>query len=239
MIGTLLNVAGILIGVLAGRFTRPFSEARQQNLKIYLGVFTTVVGLRLTWEGLNGSFGQITKQLGIVLLALTLGRLAGRVLHLQKAMNRLGQMAKRSLESAQAGGKKSANEGLMTGALLFCAAPLAVIGSVLDGLDDHHYQPLLLKAVIDGLAAMAFVPMFGWGVLLAVIPLAAWQCGLTLGAQALGPLLVEHGLLGSVYATAGLLIFCVALIIFGLKKIELGDYLPALAVAPLLTWLWK
>ncbi|MSU52349.1 MAG: DUF554 domain-containing protein [Opitutaceae bacterium] len=238
MIGTLLNVAGILIGVLAGRFTRPFSEARQQNLKIYLGVFTTVVGLRLTWEGLNGSFGQIAKQLGIVLLALTLGRLAGRGLHLQKAMNRLGQMAKRNLESAQAGRKKSANEGLMTGALLFCAAPLAVIGSVLDGL-DHHYQPLLLKAVIDGLAAMAFVPMFGWGVLLAVIPLAAWQCGLTLGAQALGPLLEEHGLLGSVHATGGLLIFCVALIIFGLKKIELGDYLPALAVAPLLTWLWK
>ena len=238
MIGTLLNVAGILIGVLAGRFTRPFSEARQQNLKIYLGVFTTVVGLWLTWKGLNGSFGQIAKQLGIVLLALTLGRLAGRGLHLQKAMNRLGQMAKRNLESAQAGRKKSANEGLMTGALLFCAAPLAVIGSVLDGL-DHHYQPLLLKAVIDGLAAMAFVPMFGWGVLLAVIPLAAWQCGLTLGAQALGPLLEKHDLLGSVHATGGLLIFCVALIIFGLKKIELGDYLPALAVAPLLTWLWK
>jgi uncharacterized membrane protein YqgA involved in biofilm formation len=46
-------------------------------------------------------------------------------------------------------------------------------------------------------------------------------------------------LLDSVNATAGLLIFCVALIILEIRKIELANYLPSLAFAPLITWLWK
>ena len=40
-------------------------------------------------------------------------------------------------------------------------------------------------------------------------------------------------------ATAGLLVFCIALIILELKKIELADYLPSLAFAPLLAWWWR
>jgi uncharacterized membrane protein YqgA involved in biofilm formation len=41
-----------------------------------------------------------------------------------------------------------------------------------------------------------------------------------------------------VNATAGLLIFCVALIIFEVRKIEVTAYLPSLVFAPLLTWWW-
>ena len=40
-------------------------------------------------------------------------------------------------------------------------------------------------------------------------------------------------------ATTGLLMVFVAVVIFELRKVELTDYLPALAVAPLLTWLWR
>jgi len=36
-----------------------------------------------------------------------------------------------------------------------------------------------------------------------------------------------------------MLVFCVALIILELKKVELADYLPSLLIAPLLTWLWR
>jgi uncharacterized membrane protein YqgA involved in biofilm formation len=50
--------------------------------------------------------------------------------------------------------------------------------------------------------------------------------------------LERHHLLDSVMATDGLLVVFVGLVIFEVRKIELADYLPALAVAPLLTWLW-
>jgi uncharacterized membrane protein YqgA involved in biofilm formation len=40
-------------------------------------------------------------------------------------------------------------------------------------------------------------------------------------------------------ATDGLLTFCVALIVLQIKKVAVADYLPSLALAPLLTrWLW-
>jgi uncharacterized membrane protein YqgA involved in biofilm formation len=40
-------------------------------------------------------------------------------------------------------------------------------------------------------------------------------------------------------ATGGLLIFCVALLVLNLRKVEVSDYLPSLAFAPLLTWFWR
>jgi uncharacterized membrane protein YqgA involved in biofilm formation len=49
--------------------------------------------------------------------------------------------------------------------------------------------------------------------------------------------LVEHSPVNSVNATGGILIACVGLLIFELKKIPVTDYLPSLIFAPLLTWL--
>jgi uncharacterized membrane protein YqgA involved in biofilm formation len=121
--------------------------------------------------------------------------------------------------------------------VLFCAAPLAVVGSLFDGLTDN-FKPLLIKSVMDGLATMAFTGMFGWSAILSVIPVIAWQGTLTLLAGSLLPFLARHGLIDSLNATGGLLIFTVSLIILELKKVELADYIPSLIYAPLLAWLW-
>jgi uncharacterized membrane protein YqgA involved in biofilm formation len=53
----------------------------------------------------------------------------------------------------------------------------------------------------------------------------------------LAPFLEAHGLIESVNATGGLLVFCVALLIFEIRKIEVTDYLPSLFFAPLLAYL--
>ena len=76
--------------------------------------------------------------------------------------------------------------------------------------------------------------------MLSALPVLVFQGTLTLVSQRLlEPFLSAHGLLASVNGTCGLLIFSVALVMLGLKRIELADYLPSLAVAPLLTWLWR
>ncbi len=107
-----------------------------------------------------------------------------------------------------------------------------------DGLIGN-WQPLAVKMVMDGLAAMGFVGVFGWGVVLAALPVFVYQGTITLAVHRLEPFLRAHSLLDSVNAINGLLVFCVALIILELKKIELADYLPSLAMAPLITWLWQ
>ncbi len=80
--------------------------------------------------------------------------------------------------------------------------------------------------------------VFGWGVVLAALPVLAFQGTITLAcAQWLRPWLEAHSLVDSANAVGGLLVFCVALIILELKRLELADYLPSLAFAPLLTWI--
>jgi uncharacterized protein len=240
VVGTWINVAGIVAGVIFALMRKkPLSLANQSFFKIVLGAATVFCGLRLTWAGLNGSVSQIAVQLGIVLVALTLGRLTGRLLHLQKASNRVGQFARDRMAAAKPDSAHRFSDGFNVCAALFCAAPLGMLGALHDGLSNYHC-PLIVKAVMDGLAAMSFVAMFGAGVILSAIPVLVFQGTISLlSARLLLPFLEAHQLVDSLNATGGLLIFCVALIIFEIKKIEVTDYLPSLIYAPLLTWLLK
>ena len=116
---------------------------------------------------------------------------------------------------------------------MFCAAPLGIVGALEDGL-LRCFQPLGVKAVMDGLASLSFARMFGWTASLSAVPVAAFLSGLTLLGDRIEPWLGAQNLLGVVHATAGLLLTYVALVIFEVKKVEIGNYLPALVVAPAL-----
>ncbi len=229
-------MSGILVGGVAGLVRKkPLPVATESYLRLVLAVFTVFYGLRLTWLSLGGTFWQVCKQMLLLVVALSIGKLLGRLLRLQKLSNRLGQSARDNLNSANTG-RASPGAGFRTCAVLFCAAPLGILGALQDGWSNYPYA-LALKGVMDGLAAMGFIGLFGWGVLLSVVPVFALQGILTLlAARLLGPFLASHGLLDSVNAVGGMLVFCVALIMLGLKRLELTDYLPSLAVAPLLTW---
>lgn len=238
-LGTLLNALGILVGgILALALRRQFSPHVQVGLKGALGILVVFIGLKTTWTSIGGSLGTVAKQLIIVILALTLGRLTGRLLHLQKGLNRLGQYAKERFSKANPDQPQRWSEGFITCTILFCVGPMAILGSIQDGLDGK-WQTLGAKALMDGLATMAFVGMFGWGAMLSVVPVVAYQGTITIAAKFAAPWLNDPVLMNSVNATGGLLVFCIALIILELKKVELADYLPSLAWAPLLTWLWK
>jgi hypothetical protein len=90
---------------------------------------------------------------------------------------------------------------------------------------------------MDGLAAMGFVSVFGWGVALSAVPVLVFQGTLTLFCERfLAPFLEARQLVDPVNATGGLLIVCISLLIFDIRKIELTDYLPSLVFAPLLAW---
>ena len=239
MIGTYLNVAGIVAGTLAGLASRkPLSNASQFFSKTVLGVLTVFFGLRLVWMSMNGDWLQILKQFGVVLLSLSLGKLAGKLLQLQKSSNHLGHFARDRMAAMKPGDPRGFTTGFKVCTALFCAAPIGILGAIHDGLSGY-FAPLAVKAVMDGLAAMSFVSIFGWGVLFSAVPVLVFQGTISLAcARFLLPVLDAHGLTDSVNATGGMLIFCVAVAIFEIRKIQVTDYLPSLAVAPLLTWWW-
>jgi len=237
MIGTAINVAGILAGGITGLIRgNQLSPAQESFCKVMLGAFTVFYGLRLTWMSLSGSVLHVLAQLGIAVLALTAGKLVGRLLGLQNFSNRLGRKASETIAAAAGNKKPRGSDGFKVCASLFCAAPLGVLGAVQDGLSGYLY-PLAVKGVMDGLATMGLARVFGWQVMLAACPVLALQGTITLVcSRLLGPWLEHHQLLDSVNCVGGLLVFSVALVILQLKKIALAEYLPALVFAPVLTW---
>jgi hypothetical protein len=239
MTGAWINAFGIVAGGVWGLAARkPIPPPYPLALKIILGVLTVWYGLKLTWVSLNGSLRQLLGELGLVILALTLGKWTGKLLHLQELSNSIGRHATKTLTAPA--GPRRLNDGFLLATGLFCAGPLALLASVQEGLTG--FSPVfVVKAGIDGLATYAFCERFGWGVILSAIPVLALENALILGAQLLVPVLRARPapMLDAINATDGLLIFCVAMIILGLKKIEVADYFPSLALAPLLTWwLW-
>ncbi len=239
MTGAFLNALGILLGALFGLAQRaPLSLRTQDYFRRALGAFTVFFGLRLVWLGVNGTFGSCAKQLFIALLAVMLGNWLGRLLRLQKISNRLGRIAGNRIAARQSTAPQRAGDGFLACTVLFCAAPLGLLGAVTDGLAGDFYL-LAVKAVMDGLAMTGFIKIFGWPTALSAFPVYAVLGGLTLAFQsAAKPFLDAHGLVDSVNVAGGLVACVVALVILEVRKVELANYLPALLVAPGLTKLF-
>jgi len=238
VIGAFLNALGILLGAWFGlAWPQPLSLRAQVFIRSALGAFTVFFGLRLVWENLNGTVVPCLKQLLVAGLALVLGNWIGKLLALQKISNRLGRHAASRLAAAQKHPPGPPADGLMTGTILFCAAPLGLVGAVTDGLANFYYL-LAVKAVMDALASVSFAQVFRWPAAMAAFPVYFFLNGLTLAVHfgAL-PWLASHALTEAVNTTAGLLVCTMALVIFEVRRVELANYLPALAVAPLLAWL--
>ena len=241
-----MNAAGIVAGGLFGLTRRePLAPPTQAFLKLALGVFTIFCGLRLAWLSIGGNFQNVLKQIAIAFLAVMLGKLAGQWLHLQKASNRLGKFAGGLIERTRPDAPQRFMNGLNACAILFCASPLGILGAVQDGLPGQpdgagYFYPLAVKGVMDGLAMMSLVTLFGWGAMLAALPVFVLQGSVTLACTLyLEPFLRMHGLVDSVNAVGGLIVCTVGLVIFEIRKVELADFLPSLVVAPLLAWLWR
>ncbi len=244
--GAILNAAGILIGGVFGLLHRtPLSPRAQGFFKVTLGVLTMFFGLRLTWLSISGSFGSVVRQLVIAFVALMLGPLLGRWLRLQKLSNRLGQYARKLIESARPNDPQRFSNGLNACAILFCAAPLGILGAIHDALpvatgEPGYFYPLAVKALMDGLAMAGFVSLFGWGAMVSALPVFVFQGTLTMAVHVYLELFLRaHGLVDPVNAVGGLVICTIGVVIFEIRRVELTDYLPALVIAPLIASVWK
>lgn len=212
---------------------KELTPRHQLFLKTLLGVLSLYTGFRMVWEGIHGSLGRVLLQLGLALVALVVGNLIGKLLGLQKQVNALGRYARERFTRAQDTGRSDFAEGFVTCTILFCVGPLAILGSLQDGLQGDP-RPLLLKAAMDGLASLAFVRVFGAGPIMSALPVLAYQGTLTLLARFLKPVMEQPAMLDGLEVAGGLLVAMTSLIILDVRKVPLADYLPALVLAPVL-----
>ncbi|MEA2405793.1 MAG: uncharacterized protein QOE08_2440 [Thermoleophilaceae bacterium] len=226
--GTWINVAAILAGTLVGTLVGSRLPAGlQQRVMAGLGLVTLVLGVdnALEWHRTNPI---------IVFGGVLLGGLVGELIGIERLLGRLGDAAQRRFSS---GPHSRVSEGFVTTSLLFCVGPLAVIGSIQDGLTGN-YDTLASKAMLDGFAAIAFASTLGWGVGLSAISVLLYQAVLTLGAGMFEGILAEGSeALAALVSAGGILIIGISLKLLGLKDVRVGNFLPALVFAPALVGL--
>jgi uncharacterized protein len=242
--GAFLNAIGILLGGFLGLALRkPLSLRTQVLFRSALGVSTVFFGLRLVWLSLDGAFLSVLGQILISVLAVTMGFWIGKLLRLQQWSNRIGRRAGNTIAPAQTNAPRKSGDGIAACTVLFCAAPLGWLGAVSDGLSGYFWL-LAVKAIMDALAMTSFVKIFRWPVALSAFPVWVFLGGITLACRLYAvPFLDahslhEHQLVNSVNAAAGFIACTVPLVIFEVRKVELANFLPGLAVAPLLAWLF-
>ncbi len=113
---------------------------------------------------------------------------------------------------------------------------MTILGSLQDGLTGD-YELLAVKSVLDGFAAMAFASTLGMGVLFSSAIILVYQGGLSLLAGWLSPI-INDAMMAEMTATGGVLLMGLAVSsLLEIKKIRVGNFLPALLLAPIIVWL--
>jgi uncharacterized membrane protein YqgA involved in biofilm formation len=248
--GTVINVGTIVIGSLLGMAVgHRLPERTRSVVTDCLGLTVLLMaGLsvaKVTDVSLTVAVGSGAPVL-IVLGSLLIGGIAGSLMRIEGRLEDLAgviqaRLARRTrLVGAQETGQDHAArerfiEGWLSASLLFCVGPLTILGALSDGLGKGIDQ-LTLKAVLDGFAAMAFASSFGVGVLLSAVSVAVVQGLLTVLGVLLGSVLPDAHI-AALTATGGLLLVGISFRLLRIREIPVGDLLPALIVAPLLTQL--
>jgi uncharacterized protein len=150
-------------------------------------------------------------------------------------LEKLGAWLEKRFARGEAGGANQENfiKGFLTASLVFCIGPMAILGSIQDGLSGN-FELLAVKSTLDGFASLAFASSLGPGVAFAALPVLVYQGALTLLAHQLQPLMTDR-MIAEMTATGGVLLVGIAISgLLELKKIRVGNFLPALVVAPLL-----
>ena len=239
-LGTIMNVVTILAGTAAGVLIgNRLSEKTSRVVTDGLGLVVLVLGglnvIALLDPELVAAVGPGIPLL-VVIGAILIGGIIGSALQIEARLERFGVLLqKRFAGKGSKGDKDKFVTGFVNASLVFTIGPLAILGALSDGLGQGIEQ-LATKSILDGFASLAFAASLGWGVALSAIPVGLWQGLLTVIAFAVGSV-VSAPVISALTATGGVLLLGVGLRLLQIRPVAVGNMLPALMVAPLITFI--
>ena len=228
MIGTLINFAAIIAGSALGiLFGSRLSENLKKTVIAGMGLFTSAVGLQMFLK---------TENALIVLGALILGAILGEWWGLEEKLATLGTWLEKRLSGSSGGTSSNFVRGFLTASVLFCTGPMGVLGSISDGLRGD-YLTLSIKSVLDGITSIAFASTLGIGVAFSALPVLVYQGLISLLAAQLNSIM-NTSMMNEMTATGGVLLIGIGISsLLEIKKIRVGNFLPALVLAPAMVYL--
>lgn len=231
-LGTLINVITIIggasIGVLLGS---KVSEKLRNLTTDILGLVTLLAAASALTSLWSAEYVETLPKgwaLLVILGSLLIGALIGSALHLEEKLEVFGEDLRKRFKASK---ESPFIEGFVSSSLLFAIGPLAILGSISDGMGTGIDQ-LLLKSILDFFAAMAFATSLGWGVAASSIPVGIYQGSWTLVGVGLGSILSGYQI-AAMTVCGGLMLLCIALRLLKIKEVAVANLLPALAIAPL------
>ena len=234
-LGTLINVltiiAGSAVGVLAG--SRLSTKTRELITDI-LGLITILAAASAVIPMFSSQFSQSLPKgwtLLSILGSLLIGGLVGSALKLEIRLENVGENLRNRFGANKEG---TFVEGFVSSSLLFVIGPLAILGSISDGMGTGIDQ-LSLKSILDFFAAIAFAASLGWGVAASSIPVGIYQGIWTVIGFALGSILAQYQI-DAMTIVGGLMLLSIGLRLLRIKEIAVGNLLPALAIAPVFVY---
>lgn len=229
--GTWINVITIILGTvvglsLRGRLPAPMRQVITQGL----GLVTLLIGMEMGRSLFDLQAGAVD---GVIvgLMSLVGGGLLGEWWAVESRLEAVGDWLKRRFR-----GQGRFTDGFVAASLLFCIGPLALIGSLNNGLTGDN-RLLVIKAAMDGLAAIALTSTFGTGVGFSALPVWLYQGGLSLGAAQFAQAMPDPETAPAILAATGvggLIIVGLGFTLLEITTIRIAALLPALGLAPLL-----
>lgn len=228
--GTWINVVLVLLGTGSGLLLRGrLPRAMQDVITQAMGLITLFIGVQMAQPLTQIDAGQIA---GVIvgMVALVIGGLLGEWWKIEKRLAEVGDWLK-----ARFGGGSRFTEGFVAASLLYCIGPMAILGSLNNGLrgDDTI---LIIKGTMDGLISIALTGSYGAGVGFSVLPVALYQGGMSLLAgllsSGIGDPAASPGIL-LVTGVGGVIIMGIGFNLLQVTTIRVASFLPALMLTPL------
>lgn len=228
--GTVINVATILLGGFFGLLLgNRMPEKVRYTVMMSLGLFTLAYGVRLFMQTGNAL---------VVLISMLIGVLLGEWWRIEDGLSHLGVYLEKKFNRNK--GIESAKfiHGFLTASLLFSIGPMAILGSIQDGLTGD-FNTLVIKAIMDGFAAIAFASSLGIGVLFSSLVILVYQGGISLLATQL-QFIMSDQVLAEFSAIGGIMLMGIAVSsLLEIKKIRVANFLPGFIVLPVIIWIFN
>ncbi len=216
LVNTLTVTAGTLIGLLLGN---KLQDRHKSIFFISIGILTILIGV---------SMGLKSQNFLVVLGSLVVGGLIGEFFEIEDRIS--GLTKKFSKENSE-----NFATGFVSTTVLFVVGPMTILGCVNSGLNGNN-EILYLKSIMDGISSIAFASVYGIGVLLSAGSVLVIEGSLALLASTF-QFLTLPAYLNDFTGTGGAMMIMIGLRILNIKEIKVGNFLPALLIAPFIDFL--
>lgn len=227
-LGTLVNAAVIIAGGVVGTFIKSGLPERFKKIVMQaIGLSVLMIGVSGTLQGMYKVIdgGKLDRQFVMLMIfSLVIGAVVGEWLDIEDKLEKLGQWFQARF--AKGGGNFA--EGFVTASLIYCVGAMAIVGALEDGLTGNT-ATLFAKSILDGISSVVFAATMGIGVAFSAIPVLIYQGAITLLANFIEPLLAPE-VISQLSLVGSVLIAGIGLTMLEIKKIKVGNMLPAILV---------